>query len=165
MTLAGCPAAPGDPASRWRIFPRLCSRAARSTSTHAGRRAAWRSSTPGAPSAAGGTSEGRGGVRSMPVEVLEAGGLAQEDELDGAGLAVAVLGDDQLREPLVLFGGGVDLVAVDERHHVGVLLDRARLAQVGELRAVVAPPPLGLAGELGEGDHRHLQLLGELLQA
>src|SRR5215218_7132552 len=122
MTLAGT----GEPASRSRIFARLFSRAARSTSTQAGRRAAWRSSTPGAPSASGGTSEGGGGFEPMPIEVPETGGLSQEDKVDAAGLAVSVLGDDQLRQPLVLLGLVVDLVAVDESHHVGVLLDRSR---------------------------------------
>src|SRR5258706_11042491 len=110
-----------EPSRRRRIFARLCSRASRSTSTQAGRRAAWRSSTPGAPSAAGETSERSGGFHAMPVEVPEAGGLTQEDEVDGAGLTVAVLGDDQLRQPLVLLGLVVDLVAVDEGHHIGVL--------------------------------------------
>src|SRR5262249_18875134 len=109
---------------RWRIFARLCSRAPRSTSTQAGRRAAWRSSTPGALSAAGGISEGSGrGFDAMPVEVPEAGGLTQEDEVDAAGLSVPVLGDDQLRQALVLLGLVVDFVAVDEGHHVGVLFD------------------------------------------
>ena len=65
----------------------------------------------------------------------------------------------------LLVVGIVDLVAVDEGDHVGVLLDGAALAQVGELRPVVAPPPLRLARELGEGDHRQVQLLGELLEA
>src|SRR5258708_29827659 len=47
----------------------------------------------------------------------------------------------------------------------GVAAEAAALAQVGELRAVVAAAALGLAGELGEGDHRDVQLLGELLHA
>src|SRR4051794_32994033 len=112
-----------EPPRRWRISARLCSKASRSTSTQAGRRAAWRSSTPEI-STAGGTSEGSGGgFDAMPVEVPEAGGLTQEDKVDGAGLAIAVLGDDQLRQALVLLGLVVDLIAVDEGHHVGVLLD------------------------------------------
>ena len=78
------------------------------------------------------------------------------------GAAVAVLGDDQLRHPcdLAVLGfpfleRGEDLdrvagdrvlrlvrpeiifLAIDEEHDVGVLLDRARLAKVGELRALV----------------------------
>src|SRR3954447_1006446 len=117
-----------EPPRRWRISARLCSRASRSTSTQAGRRAAWRSSTPEV-STAGGTSEGSGGgFDAMPVEVPEAGGLTQEDEVDRAGLPVPVLGDDQLRQTLVLLGLVVDLVTVDERHHVGVLLEGAGLA-------------------------------------
>ena len=43
-------------------------------------------------------------------------------------LALALLG---LRALLVV------LVAVDEHHHVGVLLDRARFTQIGELRPLV----------------------------
>ena len=58
----------------------------------------------------------------MPVEVAEAGGLAEEDEVDGAGLADAVLGDDQLGRPLVLLGLVVDLIAIYECNHIGVLL-------------------------------------------
>src|SRR5947199_10337381 len=112
-----------EPPRRWRILARLCSRAPRSTSTQAGRRAAWRSSTPGA-STAGGISEGSGrGFDAMPVEVPEAGGLTQEDEVDRAGLPVPVLGDDQLRQTLVLLGLVVDFIAIDKGNHVGVLLD------------------------------------------
>src|SRR4051794_36513681 len=192
MTLAASPDDfPEDrdgPASRSRIAARLCSRAARSTSTQAGRRAAWRSSTPGGPSS-GGTSEGgRRGFHSMPVEVAEARGLPQEDEIDRAGLTVPVLGDDQLRQPLVLVRGAVDLVAVDERHHVGVLLDgvvdknvardevvRARNGQVKDLLHPnllngndLVPVDIALGQDsksLRAGRERHLQgpLAAEIL--
>ena len=63
-----------------------------------------------------------------------------------------------------LLAGEIIFLAVDEQHHVGVLLDRARLAQVGELRALVVAV-LDLARELREGDDRHLELLGERLEA
>src|SRR3954465_15734861 len=111
------------PPRRWRIFARLCSREPRSTSTQAGRRAAWRSSTPGALSGDG-LSEGRGrGFDAMPVEVPEAGGLTQEDEVDRAGLPVPVLGDDQLRQALVLLGLVVDFIAIYKCNHICVLLN------------------------------------------
>src|SRR5580693_3707420 len=42
------------------------------------------------------------GTRAIPVLVAEAGGLAEEHELDRPGLAVAVLGDDQLGQVLVV---------------------------------------------------------------
>src|SRR3954447_8551105 len=117
-----------EPPRRWRIFARLCSSAPRSTSTQAGRRAAWRSSTPGALSG-GGFSEGSGrGFDAMPVEIPEAGGLTQEDEVDRAGLPVPVLGDDQLRQPLVLLGLVVDFVTVDKCNHIRILLDRSAFA-------------------------------------
>src|SRR4029078_3422634 len=91
-------------------------------------------------------------------EVGEAGVAALVAQLYGVQRAVAVLAHDQLGLALVLALGVVVVVAVDEHDQVGVLLDRARLAQVGQLR----PPVLGTAlldgaRQLGEGDHRHLE--------
>ena len=60
--------------------------------------------------------------------------------------------------------GVVDLVAVDEGDDVGVLLETARLAEVGEHRALVLAV-LDLAVELRQRDHRALELAGEDLQA
>ena len=57
----------------------------------------------------------------------------------------------------------VVLLAEDEHHHVGVLLDRARLAQVGELRALVLAA-LDLPRELAERHDRDVELLGDRLQ-
>jgi hypothetical protein len=45
----------------------------------------------------------------------------------------------------------VVFLAIDEHHHVGVLLDRARLAQVRQLRALVLAV-LHLARQLGQRD-------------
>ena len=58
----------------------------------------------------------------------------------------------------------VVLLAVEEHDEVGVLLDRARLAQVGEHRPLVVAL-LGRAVELGERDDRQVEILGDLLQA
>ena len=55
-------------------------------------------------------------------------------------------------------------ISVDEHHEVRVLLDRARLPQVGQDRLLVARALLDVPAELGEGDHRHLELPGEALQ-
>src|SRR5215471_12080285 len=86
--------------------------------------------------------------------------------------SVALLADDELGAP----GDGipifvrrvrpfVDLGAVDEHHEVGVLLDRARLAQVGELRALVLRRALfRRARELRERHHRYIELLRERLE-
>src|ERR671915_458886 len=64
-------------------------------------------------------------------EVGELGVALEERELDRIGGAVPVLGDDQLRDPLLLrLFAVVVLVAVDEADEVCVLLDRARLAQI-----------------------------------
>jgi hypothetical protein len=70
-------------------------------------------------------------------EVLEPRVLANEREPDGARRTVALLADDQLGDAGVLFVGLVDVLAVNEEDDVRVLLERARLAQVRELRAMV----------------------------
>src|SRR6187549_3057138 len=75
-------------------------------------------------------------------EVLEAGVLLEECDAHGADRAVALLADDQLRGALGFLRTfavhQVHLVAVDENHDVGVLFERARFAQVGQLRPMVA---------------------------
>ena len=93
------------------------------------------------------------------AERAELGVVAHEAEAHEPGGAVAVLGDLELDDAL---GGGVAGVLVDEHHHVGVLLDGARLAQVGELRLAVGAR-LGRAVELRHGDDRHVQLARQLL--
>ena len=57
------------------------------------------------------------------------------------------------------------LLVGDEEHEVGILLDRAALPQVAELRPAASGPLLDLAVQLRNGDHRDVQLLGEVLQA
>ena len=56
------------------------------------------------------------------------------------------------------------LLAVHEHDDVGVLLDRARFAQVRELRPLVLAV-LDRARELRQRDDRHVQLLGQRLEA
>src|SRR5689334_5026295 len=100
-----------------------------------------------------------------PLEAEEAGVLVLEGQWDVAQAAVSVLGDDQLRlaRPVGRLREVV-LVAVDEHDEVGVLLEVARLPQVGEHRALVGPR-LDAARELAERDHRHAELAREDLQA
>src|SRR5215472_9413298 len=89
-----------------------------------------------------------------------------ECQLDDAGWAVALLGNDDFSEAFevgIVFL--VNLFAEDERHEVSILLDRTRLAQIGELRAMVAAAAFGCAAQLREGNHRNLQFLGNSLQA
>jgi hypothetical protein len=50
------------------------------------------------------------------------------------------------------------VLAVEQHDHVGVLLERAGLAQVGDLRLLVGAL-LGSTVELADGDDRDLQLL------
>src|SRR5215475_7298611 len=78
-----------------------------------------------------------------PALLLEAGELgiaADEGDVEVPDRAVAVLGDDHLGDPLLAVVGVVAVVvllAVEEHHEVGVLLDGAGLAEVGENRARV----------------------------
>ena len=95
--------------------------------------------------------------------ILEPRELAAEGELHHSDGAVALLADDDLREPLVGRFGVVHLVAVDEEDHVRVLLDGARLPQVRHHRAPVGAR-LHAAIQLRQRHDRHVQLLGERLQ-
>src|SRR5581483_8455668 len=95
--------------------------------------------------------------------VLEARVLAEESELHRADGPVSLLADDDLGDALLRRVRIVDLVAVDEEDEVGVLLDRARLAQVRHHRALVRPL-LEPAVELRQRDHGNLQLLRERLE-
>src|SRR6266550_8578690 len=86
--------------------------------------------------------------------VIEAGVFLLEEQLDGSRGAVALLAHDELGHPLdavVRLGidrAVVELLAIDEAHHVGVLLDRSGLPQVRELGAsVLAAALLGGARE------------------
>src|SRR5579884_3618284 len=80
---------------------------------------------------------------------LKARRVLEECERHLSGRAVALLGYDQLGFALqfgvVLL---VNLFAEDEGDHIGVLLDGARFAEVGELRTVIAAAALGGAAEL-----------------
>src|ERR1700683_180840 len=90
--------------------------------------------------------------------------LLLEGQRDFADRPVAVLGDDQIGLSGTLGVLVVVLVAVDEHHQVGVLLEVPRLAQVRELRFLVRAR-LHRAAELRERDHRHAELAREDLQA
>src|SRR6266568_4938422 len=103
--------------------------------------------------------------------VVEARVFLLEVQLHGARRPVALLAHDHLGEAfdaLVGFGihrAVVELLTVDEAHHVGILLDRARFPEVGELRPpVLAAALLRRARELRDRDPRHVELLGECLQ-
>src|SRR5438093_1727791 len=103
--------------------------------------------------------------------IVEARVLFLEMQLHGAGRAVALLPDDHFRDAFdALVGFGIDravveLLPVDETDDVGVLLDRARLAEIGELRPpVLAAALLGRTRQLRDGDDRHVELLRERLE-
>src|SRR5664280_2495030 len=95
-------------------------------------------------------------------EVLEAGEVGAEGQLDASGWAVSLLSDDDLGLTLHVFVVAVVvLLAVDECDDVGVLLDGAGLAQVAEQGLLVAGALLAAAGELAEREHGDAHLLGQ----
>src|SRR5215218_8323060 len=120
--------------------------------------------------------------------VAELGDAPVKTDSDDAGGAVALLGDDHFRlagrrgvfgVPLLVFCQllglvgrrhvGLDrleviILAIDEEHDVGVLLDRAGFTKIGELRPFVLAL-LDRTAELRKADYRHVEFLGELLQA
>src|SRR2546430_4359121 len=117
-----------------------------------------------------GLAMGRLGGRLARREVVEPRVFFLEEQLHGAGGPVALLPDDQLRDAFEAFAGlgvggaVVELLAVDEADDVGVLLDGARLPEVGELGTpVLAAALLRGARQLRQRHHRHIQLLGERL--
>ena len=63
-----------------------------------------------------------------------------------------------------LDGLEIIILAIDEEHDVGVLLDRARFPEVRQLRPLVLAL-LDRAAELRQADHRHVELLRQLLEA
>src|SRR5712675_2666159 len=92
---------------------------------------------------------------------LETREAAAEYEAHGVGGAVALFGNAELGF-FAFFGGGAgfeEVGAVDEHDDVGVLLDGAGFAEVGELRAALIA--LWGAGELAEDEDGNLQLFGE----
>src|SRR5882672_2334922 len=101
------------------------------------------------------------GARFGParLQVVEASVVAAELELDHAGRAVAMFGDDQLGDagPFVRF---VVLGPEEEHDDVRVLLDRTRLSQVAEDGAFVWTL-FRCAAQLRDGDHRDAQLAGQ----
>ncbi len=81
--------------------------------------------------------------------VLKLGEVMQKYQIYFSDGPVALLGDDQLRHPAQIFAVPlVHLFAEDESHQVGILLDRARFAQIAQLRPVIALARLGRAAQL-----------------
>src|SRR5665647_2372616 len=107
------------------------------------------------------STESSSSPRLRLLHVDEATEVPLEGGGDGAGFAVAVLGDDE-----VGFAGAfvfvVGVFAVQEDHHVGVLLEGAGLAEVAE-EGLLVGALLGAAVELGDRDDGDLELLGEEL--
>ena len=115
------------------------------------------------------------------IEIGEARYCGVELQFDGAGRAVALFADDDLRLALHAFTFGqpfgeffpvrlrglahlvIIFLAEHEQHDVGILLDRARLAQVGKLRTFIIAA-FDLARQLRQRQDRNVKILGERLE-
>src|SRR5712692_10431269 len=96
--------------------------------------------------------------------VLEGRVLGDESQVDQPRRAVSLLADNDLGQVLVLRRLHPVPVGPEQKEDdVGVLLERPRLAQVGELRFLVLPA-FHRARELRERHHRQVELLGQGLE-
>src|SRR6266853_6497411 len=104
------------------------------------------------------------GARFGParLQVVEAGVVAAELELDHAGRAVAVLGDVELGDtrPFVRF---VVLGPEQKHDNVTILFDTSRFSQIAQDRTLIRAMFRSTA-QLGDRDHRDAQLAGEALE-
>src|SRR5579864_808873 len=121
--------------------------------------------------------------------ITELRGFPFESQPHSSYRSVALLRDNYLREPLsrgasllpllmlvveflivftCLRGGfrapKIVFLTKDKHDDVGILLDRAGFAQIGQLRAFVLAL-LNRARQLRQGQHRHIELLGDSLEA
>ena len=87
-----------------------------------------------------------------------------EVELDATDGTVSVFGDDDVDNVFVGRVGFGAVFAVEEHDDVGVLFDRTRFAQVGELRHLVGARFDG-ARELGEREDGDIEFAGELFES
>ena len=99
----------------------------------------------------------------LPLQIRERRKLREPLQLDRAGLAVAIFRDDALGDVFLLRVFVVIVVAVDEHDRVGVLLDGAGFAQVGEHGPLVRARFVR-TGQLAQADDRDVQLFGHDLQ-
>src|SRR5687767_2051536 len=80
--------------------------------------------------------------RLEPVRVLvvfEAGELSQESQRDWANRSVSLLEDIDFRRSFVRRLGVVNLIAINGKNDIGVLLDGAGFPQIGHLWPLVRP--------------------------
>src|ERR1035437_46302 len=80
--------------------------------------------------------------------------VRQVQQMHAARRPIPLLGHDNLRlAPQILIIAVVILLAMDKRHHVRILLNRASLAQIAQQRLLVARPLLASARQLAQRHH------------
>src|SRR5450432_1979808 len=81
--------------------------------------------------------------------ILESCELAQEPQRHVPDGSVALLGDNQIGETTQVFAIAlVNFLAENEGHQIRVLFDRSRIAQIAQLRLVIANASLRRAAQL-----------------
>src|SRR3990172_3201195 len=112
-----------------------------------------------------GPAGGKEDIVARARKVFESCVLFDKRHAGRSGRAVSLFSDDQFGSPFrgvavfVLFDTE-HLGAMDKDHHISVLLNGARFPKIGEHGAFVAACLHGPV-ELGEGNNRNVQLLGE----
>src|ERR1035437_9590602 len=112
-------------------------------------------------------------LSGLPVtQVFEAGVFAEKGQIDRADRPVTLFADDQFSTALMVLGTAavpfaalftVDRLAIDKGDYVGILFNGARFAQIAHHGTLVGAF-FQFAVQLGQGDYRHTQLLGQRLQ-
>jgi hypothetical protein len=75
--------------------------------------------------------------------VPEPGQLLLEGHFEKSGRPVSLFGNNDLRHvPVLIRLWMIELVAVNEGNHVGILLDGTAFAKIGKLRLLFGGPPL-----------------------
>src|ERR1700761_9178788 len=102
------------------------------------------------------------------VGILESREPRNEIQMHRARGAVTLLRDDDLGLRTIrlghLFIAAVIRLAVDEGDHIGVLLDRSRLAKIAEHGPLVIAAPFAGTRKLRQRDYRYMEFLRQRLQ-
>ena len=74
-----------------------------------------------------------------------------------------MLANQHLRHALFIGIGHIDFMSIQKEHHIGILLDRAGVAQIGEHRALLVAP-FTFSGELRQHEDWNIEFFGQQLE-
>src|SRR5258706_15073840 len=99
--------------------------------------------------------------RQILSAILKSSELTQETQRYVANRSVALLGDDQIGETAQVFAIPlVHFLTENKGDQIRVLFDRSRIAQIAQLRFVVADAGLRRTAQLRQHQERNIQILG-----